>query len=262
MPMRVQSRFIYELVDTMQNLSLSSISVSQNLKEVTHKAAIDFLKQFMRHRLTITTLNDDSLPNKYSEPSIKKTTNKKPAPLLPELSEQYGVDAWNAAIEETISSSAIDDTISWVVSLTRDCYLYLQLTLTIYLTFMRSPSKPDADAFNRAVTLYMQSSYADKQMQTLKSLSNEACYLLGAIVSYCKHQNSLVFTLSDAINALGSGKGSHLSKQMYQLMQASIFELTDGKLIVKHQRGWKLAVPMLKVLEFSRHLPESVRVLF
>ena len=99
-------------------------------------------------------------------------------------------------------------------------------------------------------------------MQTLESLSNEAIYLLGAIVSYCRCRNSSIFTLPDAINALSSGKGAHLSTQMYQLMQASIFELTDGKIIAKRQYNWRLVVPMSKLLEFAKHLPESVRMLF
>lgn len=260
-PMRVQSRFLYDLVDTMQNLSLPSISTSQNLKEMTQKANVCFLKQFIQSRLTIPIVDNSSSPNTCPEPLIKRTVDNKSMPLLTELPGAYGVHAWNAAIEEILSSSDIEDTLSWITSLTRDCYLYVQLTLTIYLSFIRC-NKPSVEEFNRATSLYLSSSYTDKQMQALKNLSNEACYLLGAIVSYCKYQNSLVFTLSDAIKTFSSGKGTHLSEQMYQLMQASVFELADGKLIAKRQGGWRLVVPMIKVLEFSKYLPESVRIIF
>lgn len=261
MPMRVQSRFTYELVDTMQTLSITLTPTSQNLKEVTHKASVNFLRQFIQDRLTIAISDSPDLSVACSEPALKKPVNKQsmPSEQIPGIVE---VKAWNNIVEEIARSPEIGETLSWIVSLTRDCYLYLHLTLAIYLAFVRCTGKPSVDTFIRAATLHIQSSHTDKQMQTLESLSNEAIYLLGAIVSYCRCRNSSIFTLPDAINALSSGKGAHLSTQMYQLMQASIFELTDGKIIAKRQYNWRLVVPMSKLLEFAKHLPESVRMLF
>ncbi|EFO62324.1 Orc4 [Giardia lamblia P15] len=261
LPMRVQSRFTYELVDTMQNLSIAPIPTGQNPKELAHKASIGFLRQFILDRLTVSVSNNHSLSTESSEPTLKKVVDKQSLISIesPKLSEMM---AWNNALEEVLKSPEIEDTLSWIASLIRDCYLYLQLASAIYLGFMRSPKRPSVDVFNHAAVLYIQSSQVDQQMQALECLSNEACYLLGAIVDYCRCQNSPMFTLSNVINAFSSGKGAHLSTQMYQLMQASMFELIDGKIIIKRQSSWRLVVPMLKILEFSKRLPESIRILF
>lgn len=261
LPMRVQSRFTYELVDTMQNLSLAPIPTGHNLKELAHKASISFLRQFILDRLTLAIPDSHPLSAGSPEPTLKKVVDKQSL-LSIESSKLFDVIAWNDALEEILRSPEIEDTLSWIVSLIRDCYLYLQLTSAIYLSFMRCPKKPSVDAFNHAAVLYIQSSHPDQQAQALEGLSNEACYLLGAIIDYCRCQNSPMFTLSNVISAFSSGKGAHLSTQMYQLMQASIFELIDGKIVVKRQSSWRLVVPMPKILEFSKRLPESIRILF
>lgn len=135
------------------------------------------MRQFILDRLTLAIPDSHPLSAGSPEPTLKKVVDKQSL-LSIESSKLFDVIAWNDALEEILRSPEIEDTLSWIVSLIRDCYLYLQLTSAIYLSFMRCPKKPSVDAFNHAAVLYIQSSHPDQQAQALEGLSNEACYLL------------------------------------------------------------------------------------